>query len=370
MNGAAEPLEASRTLAGPTVGGDAALSVVVVSPARFANVRRTVHHLRRQTVRERIELVLVAPTIAALDDATPHDLAGFHSVTAVAAGPIVDVDRAAAHGLLRASAPIVGVLEDHAFPEPQWAAAQLAAHHGPWGAVGSAMVNANPGGALSWANLVLAYGAWMHPAPDAEIATLPGHNITWKREALAPFATSLAERLGRGGTLLAALRDAGWTLGIAGTARVHHLNPSTWRATARVRVDAGRLYAAERARRWGVVRRLLFASGSPLIPLVRYARVRHVAFARGRMPATWPMRAGLVAALVFDACGQCLGYLAGAGASRARLCRFELDRLPHLTAADRRALDAVPGDDVATHRWPVAVAAVTAPPVAAAVEPG
>ncbi|MCU0625158.1 MAG: hypothetical protein MUF21_01550 [Gemmatimonadaceae bacterium] len=327
--------------------GAPALSVVVVSPARFANIRTTVRHLQRQTIRDRLQLVLVAPTTTAIDDHAPHELDGFHDVLLVACGPVADVDRSAAWGLLEAAAPVCGVIEDHAFPEDGWASASLAAHDGPWVAVGSTMVNANPVTGLSWANLLLAYGAWTAPTTDGERDALPGHNLTYKTAPVAAFGAGLAERLGRGGRLLRELRGAGGRLYLAEAARVHHLNPSTLRATATVRFHSGRLYGAMRAHDggWGWARRALYVLGAPLIPFVRYARLPRGTFAP-RRGIRRPVRTRLAVciALACDAAGQLVGYLRGEGASRAILCAFELDRLPHLTAADRRRAGHAPAD--------------------------
>lgn len=154
------------------------LSVVVVTPHRFAQLRRTVRHLRAQAIRERIELVLVAPDEHALADCEPADVEGFWAVTRLAAGPIANVDRASAQGVRAARAEVVAVVEDHAFVQPGWAEAIVAAHAQPVAAVGSVMLNANPRSALSWVNLLLAYGAWLDPRRAGPVDSVPAHNLT------------------------------------------------------------------------------------------------------------------------------------------------------------------------------------------------
>lgn len=337
-------------------GARPAMSVVVVSPGRFANVRRTVRHLRAQTAAARLELVLVAASAGALADHAPGELDGFAAVTVVAAGPIADVDRAAGLGIRRAAAPVVGVLEDHAYPEPGWADAMLAAHAGPWAAVGSGIVNANPDTGLSWANLLIAYGPYTEPVDDGERAAVPGHNLSFKASALAHYGDGLVDRMGRDGGLLDDLRARGHRLYLAAGARVHHVNPSTLAATAEVRVNAGRLYGALRAagEGWSLPKRLAYAAGGPLIPLVRFVRVRRELFGGGRRREV-ARRAlpSVFLGLVLDGLGQMAGYALGAGESRARLARFEFDRLQHLTPAERRA--------AAADREPPAPAGVQVP---------
>ena len=51
------------------------------------------------------------------------------------------------------------------------------------------------------------------------------------------------------------------------------------------------------------------------------------------------MYPALLLGLAFDGAGQMAGYLFGAGRSPDKLAVFEMDRLQHLTARDREAID-------------------------------
>ncbi len=320
----------------------ASISVVVVTPARFANIRRTMRHLRAQTIRDRIELIVVAPAEGALADAASHELDGFHSVRLLAVGAINDVDKCAADGVRQARADVVAIIEDHAFADPDWAEAMLAAHEGPWVAVASTMANANPKRQLSWCNLLVAYGPSVEPTIEGERTAIPGHNVSFKRAALEPFGDALRDRFGREGGLLEALRANGGRFLLSERARVHHINPSTWAATAEVRVNAGRLYGARRAQseKWSAVRRLLYTVAGPLIPFVRYSRVTQELFGDGRRADLAKRVAPAVfGGLVLDALGQMAGYLLGEGNSRDVLMNFELDRMLHIPADERREFE-------------------------------
>ena len=123
----------------PAPGGPA-LTVVLVAADGYAGVRRVVRHVRDQTIAGQIEVLLIAPDES---DAAPFDAAetaGLHSSRVITTGgPIPDVDAAAAHGIRASAAPVVASVEDHAYPEPTWAAALLDAYRapgGPWAAVG------------------------------------------------------------------------------------------------------------------------------------------------------------------------------------------------------------------------------------------
>jgi hypothetical protein len=320
-----------------------ALSVVVVTPTDFRQVRRTVAHLHAQDGVEQVELVLVAPTEAAVADRATAETERFAAVTVLPVGPIDNVDRAAARGLLAGQAEVVATIEDHAYVQPGWVRAILAAYDGQdWASVGSVTGNANPRTPLSWANLMLGYGWWIHRDQAGVLDDVPSHNATYRRAVLEPFGASLPDHVGRAGDLHDRLRADGGRMLLAADAAITHANPSTLAATADLRFHAGRLYGAERAEAggWSLARRAFYAAASPLIPLVRARRIHaeHLAPGRGHrglVPRVW---SGLLAALAFDALGQAAGYLRGPGRAPDVLATFEMDRIQHLDARDRRML--------------------------------
>lgn len=338
-NGAEPARSAGLGEARPAAAEGPAMSVVLVTPDRFATIRRTVRFLRAQTVRPRLELILVGPSGDGLAEHEARELDGFFSVQQLAVGPIDNVDRAAARGIARAAAPIVALVEDHAFPDAGWAEALIDAHRGPWAAVGSVVLNANPESPLSWTNLILAYGFWTEPVTGGETAHVSRHNISFKREVLAEFGDGLEALMGRDGGLLQRLQQRGHRFYLEPAARIYHANPSLLASTVELRFNGGRLYGATRARteNWSATRRLLYVAGSPLIPVMRGRPLfRKVLAARG------PKSAGLYPAflmgLALDGLGQAVGYALGPGDTARRLADFEVDRLRHVTGRDRAQL--------------------------------
>ena len=104
-----------------------ALSVIVLVPDRFNTVLRVVTELARQEIRDQI----------------------------------------------------VAFVEDHCFPTPGWAEALLRAHERAWAGVGPVVLNANPKRTLSWANLLIEYGPWLHPRERGTVSHIPGHNSSY-----------------------------------------------------------------------------------------------------------------------------------------------------------------------------------------------
>ena len=337
------PPDADGSAGGAGTGGAdrPALSVVLVATDRFADVRRTARHLQAQTVRDRVELVVVGPEPGSLGDARPDELEGFWGVqTVYAGGPIDNVDKAAAPGIRAASAPLVGLVEDHAFPEPGWAEAVVAAFDapdGPWAAVGSTVENANPDSPLSWTNQLLAYGTWTEPVHRGPTGHVSRHNITFRKAVLDEYGDRLVDFLGRDGGLLLDLGRRGHRFFLEPAARVRHANPSLLASTVGLRFKGGRVYAATRARMggWSAAKRAVYVAGSPAFPVLRYRKLHP------KLPtAGWRVLPALALGLVLDAAGQAVGFAAGAGGAADDLAAFEFDRNRHMTPGDRRLLSA------------------------------
>jgi hypothetical protein len=316
------------------------LSVVLVTRDALAELRPTLAALRAQTIAGDIELLVVAPTAAALDEAQPGWLDGFHSVQAVPVGPIAEVDAASAHALLRARAPVVASVEDHAFPEPDWGERILAAFEsGPWSVVGGRMVNANPGG-LSWANVLVSHVSEV-TRPEGEVTVpISTHNASFDTEILAGYGERLLALMGRDGGLMRSLLDDGHRIYVAPGARYRHLQVTRWASLVRYRIDAGRNAAATRARQggWSRAARLAHAAAGPLIPLVLI--VRRAGSARSlRLPPRTLVPLAIVAAL--EGAGEVLGYALGPGGSKSRLAEVETHRRRLLSSRDRAHYDMV-----------------------------
>jgi len=310
---------------------------VIVATERFETVRALMRCLRAQTVREQLEVIIAAPSAEVLA-ADPAELEGFARVQIVEVGPFTAMATPRAAGVRRATAPIVAITESHAFPVPQWAEALIAAHRGPWAVVGPSMHNANPAGIISWATLFLDYGPWVEHA-GGEVADVPGHNSAYKREILLSCGPEL-EAMMRIETILHwALRRQGHRFCVEPRAITYHTNVSRPSAWLGERWHAARIFAAERSRTWLWPRRLLFAVGSPVIPMLRTRRIireiRRAGLQRRLLPGILPT---LVLSLIVNAAGEMMGYAAGAGRSWDAVYHHELYKLEYVSPREREAI--------------------------------
>ena len=312
-----------------------ALSVVIVTDT-FDTIRKTVRHLRAQTIAGRIELVIVAPGEPDVDDA---ELAGLHSHRLVRVGDIRSLSWARAPGIRAASAPIVALAESHCFPEPEWAERLLAAHGGEWAAVGPAFVNANPRSVVSWVNLLLDYAPWLAPTQGGEMHDLPGHNSSYRKDVLLAYGDRLETMLEAETIMHEDMRASGHRLYQEAGARAAHLNVTRTASWIGERFQTGRRFASARAYAWPAWRRLVYAAGSPLIPAVRFRRLLRDFARTGAGAELRGYGYGLLAlALFVSAAGELVGYAAGSGDSMYALSRIELHKERHVRRSERGEL--------------------------------
>ena len=240
--------------------------MVVVTRDTCRTLRPVVASLVRQTVAARIELVVAAPDEAAGTIPAP-EAAAFHSCRVVIVGPITNRGRAAAAGVLTATAPIVAITENHCFPLRDWAERTLEAHAAGQVAVGPSIVNANPASAVSRVLHAAGYGSFPVSGQPGEREELPLHNSSYRTDVLRSYGDGLSELLADERRLQRELRRAGHALQFHPPARKRHINEAKFGQLLSLAYDGGRRYAGVRARGWSVWRRLAYGLLSPALAL-------------------------------------------------------------------------------------------------------
>ena len=315
-------------------GATPKLSVILVTD-RYDTVRRMVESLERQARRNEVELVFVTPAPAEIPVGR-EELAGFAGARAVAVDSVQRLPPARAAGVRAATAPLVYLAETHAFPQPGFVEAIVAAHEAGWSAVVPAVGNANPGdGAPSWSILLLDYGDRLATNPPGERARLSPHNTALDRELLVQLDGDLTALLAPGSALADELRGRGGRIGFQPDAVIDHVNVSRPLAWAGERFAGGVLLAQARVARWSLARRLVYAAGSPLIPFVwlsRTLRVVRWGERRREVPLlTLPL---MILGTVIWAVGEFVGYLGADGNAEVRMTEYEMHKLRYATLVD------------------------------------
>ncbi len=284
------------------------LTVIMATPGRCATLNRPLRFLQKQKNRERIELILLGPMDSSFDDLDPALVAGFARCRTLAVGPIDEVERAFAPGIAAATAPVVALLENHVYPEPQWGEAVVSAYRGPWDVVGCVISNANLATATSWVEHLLSYVFHDELAPAGEVERVSRNNTTYRTEVLTAYGERLPDLLARDGGLMEELRRQGARFYREPQARMTHLNPSLTGSMLRLRLHSARASSSTRARTggWSTGRRLAYVAASPLFPLLRI---------RALWPRLWspPVRRAIAAHRTLAVTGIA-GRRGGAGA--------------------------------------------------------
>jgi hypothetical protein len=303
--------------------GEPELSVILVTET-IPLAMETISHLAAQTAAGKLELVLGTPD-GTLNGGPVPEMQRFHSMRVIQWDPAKGAPSGRAAAIFEASAPVVVLSETHCFPEPGWAEALIDAHRGPWAGVGPELDNDNPSG-ISWGNLLVDYSQWVAPATPGPADDIPGHNSSYKRSLLLEFGDELPHLLESESNLHWSLRARGHRLYVEPRARTHHRNITKVVPALVEHFYNGRTFGALRSRRWHPLRRILYALGSPLVPLLRASRIVRQLRQKDRLDLLRRALPMMMATLVSHAAGEMTGYLSGSGRSVPAMVKYEVDR--------------------------------------------
>ncbi|MBX7244459.1 MAG: Gfo/Idh/MocA family oxidoreductase [Candidatus Sumerlaeaceae bacterium] len=313
------------------------ISAISCTRTDYNSIRTTIAHLRRQTIVNQLELILVGPTVESLET-SGEDFSMFGAVQKVVLGPINAVGHGNASGVRRARGRVVAITEDHCFPDAGWAEAFVNAHKDDvYSVVGPVMRNANPDSYCGRVDFIIAYGTWMEPLEAQEMNVMPGHNSSYKRDELLALGGRLDRMMEMEPLMHFQWSAEGRRLRVEPMARCRHVNFSRWRSWFRVMYVAGRLFGGLRCVGWPRPKSLFYAAASPLIPFVRFYRVALLFTRPGQgLFKFLPLAPGIALGLSLDGLGQFMGYLFGVGSAVEQHGEFEFNRDKHVTSRDRR----------------------------------
>jgi glycosyltransferase involved in cell wall biosynthesis len=228
-----------------------------------------------------------------------------------------------------ARAPIVAFLEEHCRVRAGWAAAILRAHEGPYAAVGAEVHNGNPESRLSRIIALMNYNLFLPPAVRREMALLPGHNSSFKRDVLLSYGDELETLLRVEVCLYQRMHADGHRMLLEPDAKFEHINETRLGSIARGYFLWHRCYGPIRARmfHWSLARRWLYILATPAIPIYYLLRLTLV-LARTRpalIAQTWLAAPQIYFAQLASAAGQAWGLLFGMSDAEVRFTSYELN---------------------------------------------
>jgi hypothetical protein len=313
-----------------TSGAPAELSVVLATDV-YETIRPVLERLHEQTIRDRLEIVLVVSESRAGEECGV-DLAGFANVRVVEVATGTPLARARAAGIRCATAPRVFIGETHSYPHPGMASALLEAHEQGWDVAVPAFGNANPEGLLSWTGFIADYGPWMDGHPPRPLDYAPFYNVSYLREVLLDLGEGLERALDHGDEMLRFLRSTDRRIAFVPDARIDHLNLSRASSMLWERFVLGVMIGGTRSRRWGWPKRLLYCGASPLIAAILAARaIRTQRPIRDRIRLPRWIVPGILGVSAIQAAGEALGYASGPPRwADEQMQEYELHKLHHV----------------------------------------
>jgi hypothetical protein len=201
--------------------------------------------------------------------------------------------------------------------------------------------NANPATILSWTNYLACFSRWSHAGMAGQVLQTPWHNSSYRRELLLERQAHLPRLLAVEGILQDELREEGHRLYLLPEVSTDHVNISRFSSWILQAFWGGKLYGGSRieGEQWGILRRLAYICGMPLIPLIRFKRllpeIRPLTQQHSLMPRILP---ALVLTLIIHAVGEVTGYALGKGDAENQYLEFEARRFEAITQEDREVL--------------------------------
>lgn len=303
---------------------------IVLATDSYATIRPVIRCLSKQTVKQELEVVLVAPHAPSVRSSLAEDDT-FANVTVVE-DPVEDLAVARAAGVRASTAPIIFIGETHSFPAPDMAELILDAfEESDWAGVVPSVYNANPHGALSWSGVILDYGRWAPGLPAGRLVDAPVYNAAYQAQVLLALGDRLRFALGQTDELAIALAESRKSILFKPEARIGHVNITHFGPWFFNRFFVGNLIATNRSRLWPLSKRVIYAGGSFLIPLVLFRRLWP---GMRQTMRNQPLPAGTLAAMVVGlalrGAGEAFGY-AGLMTKRAArgMHRCEVHKLKY-----------------------------------------
>ena len=310
-----------------------AISAILVTPSDFNVIRESISHLQKQSAISMLEIVIVCPSKEKLN-IDVNELNPFSYVEIIEIQDYESLGKCLAAGFLNANSPIVAFIEEHSYPDPQWAAVNLEAHKGDWAAVGWSMGNANPNSLLSWASLLNDFGPWVELDSSQEMKKLPPHHCSYKKEIILEFGEELGGLLEIETILHNKLKLSGRRLYFESNTRSAHKNIGKLSSYIFGEYIGGQLFSSSRMKNesWSLTKRLIHIAATPLIPFLSLRKVNREIRRMGRFqqlyPGIWPY---LMMGRVMHALGELAGYLNIINDAAIKRLSTELERDKHLS---------------------------------------
>lgn len=218
------------------------------------------------------------------------------------------------HGVLRARADVVAIIEEHCVADPKWLQQALTALDDPsYVAAGGPVVDHAYRRLRDWVVYFCEYNGYLPPVPSGEIWELNGANIAYRRQILMNHDDLLAQGYWEA-SLHPVLLGKGLKFVSVPNMVVRHRGPFNYIYYLKQRYWFSRAFAGHRAKNMPLVKRLIYSVAAPIVPFLLFSRMTKRVLSKqcrvDKYIRTFPL---LFPALTVYVAGEWVGYLAGPG---------------------------------------------------------
>ena len=335
------------------------ISVVFVARGSFLNIRKTLECLLQQSAASRLEFIFSTDCPDLLRHAEAFVLQkGSFANALFLLQPENSIARARLVAALEARADVVAFVEDHGFPEQNWAEELLAAFQFAENidAAAPMMRNLNQESAISRAQFLLSHGVHdlrSETCRFLDSRSLPWHSTAYRRNRL--LALSREEGVFEiEAHLQQKIRKAnpGARFVLCTRCSVQHVNMTLWVPALRHAFHGGRVFGAERSLwlDWNPLSKATRGAAFPVVALLKIWHSASLLWDRTSLFRTLATFAAALPLAILHAFGEAWGTCFGKGRSANIHKDFEVDRRPCMRPADWHHLLA--DTDQETTQWP------------------
>jgi hypothetical protein len=218
-------------------------------------------------------------------------------------------DRRRTSGLLAATGEVVAILEDRGLPTERWASSVARLHSElPFAVIGGAVENGIDR-YLNWAVYFCDFSRYQRPFNAGPADWVTDVNVSYKRRALDATRALWRDRYHEP-VVHGALRARGETLFLTPDLVVHEMRSRAGVVDLlRERLHWGRLFAYTRVQQEKRLRRVVYLSASPLIPLIMFFRQAHLQWKKGHFARFARVAPAVALLLTVWGAGETVGYL-------------------------------------------------------------
>ena len=295
------------------------LSILIANPHGQPEIVACLSALEKQATDDRVEVIVVETVDSTLAETLQKQFAWAQFVPADrdAGIPKMLVD-----GLARSRGEVVAVLEDHEIVQPGWCEAVLAAHakYPDVAAIAGPIDNGCIDRVLDWATFFCEYCKFMSPIHAGESDFLPGHNVSYKRDALKAGSLEAMANSFWDGALHPELRKRGFQFRMEPSLRVLHQKHIGLFEFIEQRFLYSRYYAGGRASNWNLFYRTGYSIACFALPVILLYRILSCGFSKRMFQKELLLSTPylLIFTLVW-AFGEMVGSLFGRGDSLASI---------------------------------------------------